>query len=167
MRGAKLSHRVGARVLGIPGSPGKTHPVGEPGNLWSSDREPMSPVGHISPTTACLHPTATHSSELDSALSASYPARTNRYAASDRRRDIPGLASNWSVHRSEIGKIQSRFARQLKVKVAVRSAVVFGQLVIAELSTESQRMGSDHSREVVHDLIRGFGHSKSSAGCPE
>ena len=31
-RGAKLLRLTGARLLGMPGSPGKTHPVGEPGN---------------------------------------------------------------------------------------------------------------------------------------
>src|SRR5437879_12962106 len=31
-RGAKLLCLTGARLLGMPGSPGNTHPVGEPGN---------------------------------------------------------------------------------------------------------------------------------------
>src|SRR5579872_785396 len=32
-RGAKLFQRVGAMVFGIPGSPGNTQPVGDPGNI--------------------------------------------------------------------------------------------------------------------------------------
>ena len=52
-------------------------------------------------------------------------------------------------------------------EVAVRTAVVFGQLVVTELTAESQRVRADHAAEVVHDLIRGLGNTKRSAGCTE
>src|SRR5579862_154719 len=41
-RGPKLSYRVGASVLGMPGSPGNTRPVGEPGN--TVDCSPLTQV---------------------------------------------------------------------------------------------------------------------------
>src|SRR5258708_3095215 len=66
----------------------------------------------------------------------------------------------------KVGEIHSRF-RAVKCEVAVRPPVVFGQLVVSELPTEGQRMRSDHSAEVVHDLKRSLGDPERPARSPK